>query len=142
MTNIQKISLLALRVTMGWMFFYAGITKVMDSSWSAEGYLKGAKALAPMYEFFMSPAVLPIINFLNAWGLTLLGASLVLGVFVRVSAPLGMLLMFLYYLALGFPMPNPHAYIVDEHIIYIAGLLVLFAFDAGRVWGLGKFLKR
>lgn len=121
---------------MGWMFFYAGITKVMNPEWSAEGYLKGAKAMASMYEFFMSPAVLPIVNFLNAWGLTLLGASLILGIFVRYSAPLGVLLMALYYLALGFPMPNSHAYIVDEHIIYIAGLLALSAFNAGRIWGI------
>lgn len=142
MTNIQKFSLFALRVTMGWMFFYAGITKVMNPAWSAEGYIKGAKQMAGMYEFFLSPQILPIINFVNAWGLTLLGVSLILGVLIKYSAPLGIVLMALYYLALGFPMPNPNAYIVDDHIIYIAGLLVLMSFDAGRVWGLGKFIGK
>jgi thiosulfate dehydrogenase [quinone] large subunit len=136
MNTTQKFSLFALRIAMGWMFFYAGITKVMNPEWTALGYLKGAKMMTGMYEFFMSPQILPIINFINAWGLTLLGVSLILGVLVRVSAPLGMLLMLMYYLALGFPHPNPNSYIVDQHVIYIASLFVLFAFNAGRIWGI------
>ena len=42
MTTSQKFFLFLLRVTAGWMFFYAGITKVLDPKWSAEGYLKGS----------------------------------------------------------------------------------------------------
>ena len=41
--NFQKISLFFLRVFLGGLFFYAGITKVLDPSWTAAGYLKGAK---------------------------------------------------------------------------------------------------
>lgn len=141
MNTKQKLALFALRITMGWMFFYAGITKVLNPEWSAEGYLKGAKAMTGLYQLLLSPEVLPIVNFVNAWGLTLLGASLILGILVKVSAPLGMILMLMYYLALGLPYPNPHAYIVDEHIIYIAGLFTLVAFDAGKFWGLGRWIK-
>lgn len=138
MTNFQNITLFVLRVSLGWMFFWAGITKVLNPEWTAAGYLSNAKNFVEMYDFFLSPQVLPIINFVNAWGLTLLGVSLILGVFVRISAPLGMLLMVLYYLPLGFPHPNPNSYIVDQHVIYFLGLAVLTAFDAGRIWGLGR----
>src|SRR3989344_4678490 len=128
----QKITLFLLRLSLGWYMFYAGITKVLDPSWSAEGYLKGAKFLPGFYTWLTSPGILPIVNFVNEWGLTLLGISLILGIFVKYSAPLGALLMLLYYLVLPFPMPNAHAYIIDEHIIYILVLLVLAAYNAGK----------
>lgn len=136
MTQFQKISLFLVRITMGWMFFYAGITKVIDPAWSAEGYLKGAKNFVGFYEWLMSPGMLPIVNFVNEWGLTLLGVSLILGIGVRLSAVLGVALMILYYLPLGFPYPNTHSLIVDEHIIYAAALLLLASLRAGRTWGL------
>ena len=136
MTSPQKFFLFLLRVTVGWMFFYAGITKVLDPQWSAEGYLKGAKAFSWFFQILLDPSVLPIINFMNKWGLTLLGISLILGLFVRFSSLLGVLLMALYYMALGFPYPNPHSYIVDEHIIYISILFFFAAVKAGRVFGL------
>ena len=136
MTSLQKFFLFLLRVTVGWMFFYAGITKILDPQWSAEGYLKGAKAFTWFFQMLLDPSVLPIINFTNKWGLTLLGISLILGLFVRFSSLLGVLLMALYYIALGFPYPNPHSYIVDEHIIYISILFFFAAVKAGRVFGL------
>ena len=83
MTKFEKISLFLLRITTGWLFFYSGITKVLDPSWSAAGYLSGAKMFTGFYQFLVSPAILPITNFVNEWGLTLLGASLVLGILVR-----------------------------------------------------------
>lgn len=142
MTKYQKLALFLLRVTAGWMFFYAGITKIIDPSWSAAGYMTGAKTFPALFAFFLNPSVLPYINFLNEWGLTLLGVSLILGLGVRYSSILGAILMFLYYLPiLDFPFPNVHSYIVDEHIIYIAALLVMSAMSAGRVWGLDSFRR-
>lgn len=119
------------------MMFYAGITKVLDPSWSAAGYLKGAKTLTGFYQWLVSPAILPLTNFVNEWGLTLLGVSLILGVGVRLSSILGAVLMLLYFFPiLDFPYPNPHSYIVDEHIIYALVLILLASVRAGRVWGL------
>lgn len=137
MTQSQKMSLFFLRITMGWMFFYAGIIKVLDPQWSAAGYLQGAKTFAGFYRWLLGADILPVVNFVNEWGLTLLGTALILGVFVRLGSLLGSLLMLMYYFPiLQFPYPNMHAYIVDEHIIYIAALLFLAAMRAGRIWGL------
>ena len=136
MSKYQKISLFVLRLSVGWMFFYAGITKVVNPEWSAAGYLSGAKMFLGFYGWLLSPNILPTVNLVNEWGLTLLGISLILGIGVRLSSVLGALLMSLYYVPLGFPHPNPHSYIVDEHIIYLAILLYFATIRAGRVWGL------
>ena len=125
---------------MGILFFYAGITKVINPNWSAAGYLKGAQTLTEFYNFLLQPSVLPIINFVNAWGMTLLGVSLLLGIFVRLSSKLGALLMLLYYIPiLKFPYAGTHSFLVDEHIVYIFSLLLLGSLRAGRIWGLEKW---
>lgn len=143
MTTYQKLTFFITRVALGWLMLYAGITKIMDPSWSAAGYLKGAKTFPDLFQWFLQPGILPVINFINEWGLTFLGISLILGVGVRLSGVLGALLMMLYYFpVLEFPYIPPHSYIIDDHIIYALVLLVLSAFRAGRIWGLeGKYYQ-
>ena len=137
MTKSQKISLFLLRLSLGWGFFYAGITKIINPEWAAAGYLKGAKSFVWFYQWLLDPSILPIVNFMNEWGLTLLGVSLILGIGVRLSSILGALLMLLYYfVVLDFPYPNPNSFLVDQHIIYIFVLLFFANLRAGRVWGL------
>jgi len=136
MTTLQKFSLVSLRITLGWMFFYAGITKVLNPAWSAAGYLTSAKTFAGFYAWLASPVMITLVNFVNEWGLTLLGVSLILGIGVRLSSTLGIVLMLLYYIPiLEFPYLE-HSYLVDEHIIYALALLLLAVYRAGRVWGL------
>lgn len=138
----QKASLFFLRVSLGGLFLYAGVSKLTDPSWSAAGYLAGAQAFQGFYAWLASPGILPVVDFLNAWGLTLVGAALVLGIATRLAVLGGVTMMALYYLALGFPRPNAHALVIDEHIIFIASLLVVGAFGAGRAWGLGSAVLR
>ena len=143
MTKFGKVSLFLLRVGTGWLMFYAGITKILDPGWSAAGYLNNAKIFSGFFAWFATPNILPITNFVNEWGLTLLGVSLILGIGVRLSSILGAALMMLYYFpVLEFPYPNTHSYIVDEHIIYALVLLVLAALRAGRTWGLENWCSR
>jgi thiosulfate dehydrogenase [quinone] large subunit len=142
MKNKQNVPIFLLRISFGWMFLYAGVTKILDPAWSAAGYIGGASTFAGFYQWMLSPAILPAINFLNEWGLLLLGLALILGLFVRLSSFLGIVLMLLYYFALSFPFPNAHSLIVDEHVIYVAGLLVLLSTHAGKFWGLDPWLAK
>src|SRR3989338_64138 len=137
---MRMFSLLFLRLSLGTLFFYAGISKLLDQNWSAAFYLQDAKTFASFFHWFLRPEILPITNFLNEWGLTLIGISLILGIFVRISSLAGALLMLLYYLPIldGF-YPNEHSFIVDEHIIYFFALLLLASFRAGRVFCLEKW---
>ncbi|MEK7630176.1 MAG: DoxX family protein [Patescibacteria group bacterium] len=136
MTKFEKISLFLLRISLGWLFFYAGLVKILNSDWSAAGYLTHAKTFAGFYGWLASPAILPLINFVNEWGLALLGVSLILGLFVRLSSVLGAVLMLLYYLPANALPFVTNGYLVDEHIIFIFALLFFAATHAGRVWGL------
>ena len=131
------IALLGLRLSLGWLFFYAGITKVLNVDWSAAGYLANAKTFPALFQWLASPANIGWVNFLNEWGLTLIGLALLAGLFVRFASYAGVLLMALYYLAgLEFPYPNANTFIVDEHIIY-AFIFLFFAFsNAGVFYGL------
>ena len=141
MKSPRDISLVVLRVALGWIFLYAGYTKVIDPTWSAEGYLKGAKTFSGFYGWLASADMLAITNFLNEWGLTLLGVALILGIFVRFSALAAAAMMLLYYFpVLEFPLVD-HSYIVDEHIVYAVAFVVLAVFQAGRAWGLDSMLK-
>ena len=62
---------------MGWLFLYAGFTKVINPDWSAAGYIGNAKTFSGFYNWFLRPDVLPLTNLINEWGLTLLGVSLI-----------------------------------------------------------------
>jgi len=142
MKNYTKFTLFLLRISLGWLFFYAGITKVFNPEWSAEGYLKTAKTFSGFYEWLIIPGMLPVTNFLNEWGLTLIGAAMILGVFVRISSVLGAVMMVLYYFPiLTFPKIGANAFLVDQHIIYALAFLLLGALGAGKVWGLEAWLK-
>ena len=124
------------RVSIGWLFFYAGITKVMNPEWSAAGYLNNATTFPGFYKWLASPSVLPLTNFLNEWGLTLIGVALMLGAFTYISGKLGALMMLLYWLPiLDFPWIE-HGFIVDHHVVYACVLLFLAASRAGRTMGL------
>lgn len=140
MNTSQKITLFLLRIGVGWLMLYAGLTKVLGPTWSAAGYLKSAKTFAGFYGWLAGSSLLPVVNFVNEWGLTLLGISLILGVFVRLSSILGAILMVLYYFpVLTFPYIKPHSFIVDEHIIYALILAYFAVARPGRAWGLEKW---
>lgn len=150
MNTFQKISVFLLRISLGVLYFYAGVTKIImysaekgwyDPGFSAAFYLKGAKLFPAFYQYLLQPDILSLVSSVNKWGLTLLGVSLILGIGVRLSSVLGAILMILYYLPLGFPYPDAHSFIVDQHIVYACSLLMLAAHRAGRIYGLENWFS-
>lgn len=121
---------------------YAGLSHLFTPGWSALGYISHSANFTTFFSWLASPSILPVVNFMNIWGLTLLGLSLLTGLFVKYSAPLGALLMILYYLVLPFPFPNTNSFLIDEHIVYAAALLVLAAMNTGKTWGLDARMGR
>lgn len=134
-------ALLALRVVMGWTLFYAGITKLLDPEWSAEGFLLHAIPEGNPFGGVwatMANDWLWLIDPLNQWGLTLVGLALLLGAFVRWSAFWGAVMMVFYWAA---SLPLEHATVIDDHIVYAMLLFGLGAFGAGRIFGLDEYLE-
>jgi thiosulfate dehydrogenase [quinone] large subunit len=143
MTQKQKLIIFVLRISIGWVFFYAGITKLLNPSWTAAGYLASAKTFSGFYQWLASPDLIAVVNSLNEWGLILIGTCLILGIFVRLASVFGSLIMLLYYFPiLIFPKVGTNAFIIDEHIIYILVLLLLASKQAGLAWGLEGKLGR
>lgn len=131
------------RVALGVLFFYAGITKVLNPDWSAAGYLGGAKTFPDLYQWFASAGNIGWVNFMNEWGLTLVGLALITGLLVRWASLGGILIMVLYYLAiLQFPYVGANSFLVDDHIIFITVFLVFIASNAGTFWGLDSILLK
>ena len=127
---------------MGWVMLYAGLTKVLDPNWSAAGYLGNAKTFEGFFNWFLKPEILPVTNFMNEWGLTFLGVSLILGACVKYSGMLGALLMLLYYFpVLDFPKIGANSYIIDDHIIYALVLLYFSFVRAGNYMGFDGWWK-
>ncbi|OGM98825.1 MAG: hypothetical protein A2915_01590 [Candidatus Yanofskybacteria bacterium RIFCSPLOWO2_01_FULL_41_34] len=138
-----KVAVFLSRISLGVLFFYAGITKVLNPSWSATEYLNSAKTFPGLFQWFASAGNLGWVNFVNEWGLTLVGVALIIGLLVKLASVGGVLLMILYYLpVLSFPYAGEHSFLVDEHIIYITTFLVLFASNAGTVWGLDSWFQK
>lgn len=134
-------AVLTLRAVMGWVFFYGGITKVLDPGWSAEGYLLHAVPEAnPFGSVWATMAAdwLWLIDPLNAWGLTLIGVALLAGAAVRFAAFWGSVVM-LFYWASSLPLEN--SIVIDSHIVYALLLFGLGAFGAGRVFGVDGWLE-
>lgn len=137
MTNFQKLSYFLLRISMGILFAYAGWIKIIDPDWSATGYISGSKIFTNFYTWLLQPSVLPTVNFLNEWGLALIGIALLLGVFVRLASFFGFTIMILYYL----PVYPPEHGLVDEHIIYSLVFLVFMSYGAGQILTLNAWFQ-
>lgn len=131
------VAFVALRVVLGVQFFWAGWDKLTTPDWSAAGFLSGASG--PFSEWFHSLAGVGFVDGLNAWGLTLIGAALILGFVVRPAAFAGMLIMMLYYLA-GFTENTSHG-IVDFHVIYFIVFALFASGGAGHVFGLDAIVR-
>jgi thiosulfate dehydrogenase [quinone] large subunit len=135
-TNWQKTTLLLLRLALGWVFLYAGLTKVLNPEWTAAGYLKGAKTFTDLYQWFAADANIGWVSFLNQWGQVLIGTAMILGIGVRIASWGGALMMLLYYFpVLVFPKIGANSYLVDEHIIYALVLLAFGADGSKEMWG-------
>ena len=146
----QLISLSILRIAIGWHFLNEGLLKVMDPAWSGADFLNNATG--PFASLFKSialnPALLGITDFLNQWGLVLIGISLMLGLLSRWACVGGMFLLALYYFAnppfIGL---NGGSYtegsylIVNKNLIEFFALWVLFHFQSSKVFGMDRFFK-
>lgn len=147
--NSRKILLTILRMAIGWHFIYEGISKIIQGNWTASGFLRNTSGFFSGFYHFLagSPGMLKVTDSLNMYGLTLIGLALFAGLYSRLAALAGAVLMVLYYFAyppFGNPMLNPadgHLFIVDKLFIEAIVLVFLFVYHEDG-FGLDSFLKR
>jgi thiosulfate dehydrogenase (quinone) large subunit len=150
-TNFQAFLLVTLRVLFGWYFLYEGITKIANPDWSSMGYLLDSKGVfAGMYHSMASNlGLVAVVDWMNMWGLTLIGLGLILGLLTQLSMFLGILMLLLYYLShpalasVTYIMPQEGSYlIVNKTLIELFAMAVLFVFPTGQIAGLDRFISK
>ncbi len=148
-SNGQTFVLTFLRILIGWHFLYEGLDKIYTPGWTAKSYLSGA--LGPVGPLFRSMAThentLVIVNYLNEYGLILIGLCLFLGLLSKLAKISGIILLLLYYLAyppfasLGVSAHVEGSYwIVNKNLIEMAALLVLYLFPSSEITGIDRYL--
>lgn len=141
----QSRLLVALRFMIGWHLLYEGIVKLLKPEWSSLAFLRESQGLfAGIADWMVSnPGVLAVVDSLNTWGLILIGAGLILGLFTRTAAFAGAALLGLYYLfnppfigmATTIPMEGNYL-IVNKNLIEATALLLIAVSPAARSFGL------
>lgn len=138
------------RVAIGWHFLYEGIVKLVNPNWSAAPFLlESTWIFSGLFKTLAtSQNVLMVVDFLNVWGLVLIGFGLFLGMFSRISMLSGVLLLSLYFLAqppFSGIMLSGNAegnYIwVNKVLIELITLLLLFKTPVNWFYSLDNFIS-
>lgn len=148
MKRIPAIILLILRIIVGWHFLYEGLVKLYIPDWSAEAYLSGSYGfLSGFFHWLASdPTLLNIVDFMNIWGMILIGTGLFLGIFIRISAVAGTALLLLYYFAYPpfgssiFSVSSEgHYWLINRNLIEAIVLIVIYLWPV-KEYSLEKFI--
>ena len=146
----QFYGLVVLRFLIGWHFLYEGISKLLNPYWSSAAYLLDSKwifsGLAKTIE--SNPTLLTFSDYINMWGLTLVGISLMFGLFSKYGSLVGMGFVLMYYffapplVGLEYGKPNEGSYIVvNKNLIEACALWVLYSFPTSQYLGIDRFLN-
>jgi thiosulfate dehydrogenase (quinone) large subunit len=148
-TNLQTFLLVALRILIGWYFLYEGLVKITNPDWSSFGYLMDSKGLfAGVFHGMANNAnVVAVVDWLNKWGLTMIGLGLMLGFLTQIALFAGMILCVFYYLShpalagVSYLMPQEGSYLwVNKTLTEAFMLAVLLVFPTGHIVGLDRFI--
>jgi thiosulfate dehydrogenase (quinone) large subunit len=142
--SLERGLVLFFRVAMGWIFLHAGLGQVLEPHFSIVPFLSHTKTFHDSFAIFMRPDIAPLIGLLVSWGQVLIGLSLIFGALVPLSAPFGMLLMLLFWLAhMDWPFDDGRFYVfVGPDLLFAAIILLLLVKRAGHVFGLDSILFR
>ncbi|MBN2697858.1 MAG: DoxX family membrane protein [Bacteroidales bacterium] len=147
--NTQLTVLVILRVAIGWHFLYEGFVKLLNPNWTAIGYLVDSRGLfSGLFQNMAThPGLLDVIDFLNIWGLILIGMGLMLGIFSKAATYAGMVLLLFYYcshpplLGVEYAMPSEGNYlIVNKNLILFLSLWILALFPTSHIIGLDRLI--
>lgn len=149
--KLVPVFLALLRIVIGWHFLYEGLIKLLNPSWSARQFLEGSRWIfGDLFRWMASGDTgMWIIDAANAYGLTLIGLALILGLFTRLASWSGAVLLLMYYLA--YPPFGGYSYgalsegnymIVNKNLVELFALILLAMTQSGQFFGLDKLRQR
>lgn len=140
---------LIFRLYVGWQWLQAGLEKLTAPAWTGSkagsaltGFINGALTQATgahpnvqdWYAWFLQRLVLPNVatwSYLIAWGETLVGVALILGIFTGIAAFFGSFMNVNYLLA-GAVSTNP--------ILFAIATWLVLAWKTAGWWGLDRWV--
>lgn len=149
--NLLPALLTLLRILIGWQFLYEGIIKIINPEWTARPFLEGSRWIfGDLFRWMISGnSGMWIVDAANAYGLTLIGLALILGIFTRLAAWGGVTLLLMYYIAyppfggFNYGSPSEGSYLfVNKNMIELFALIALALVDSGKLYGLENLWKK
>jgi len=145
-SRLQKISLFLGRIVAGLYFVNFGLAALWTSHWSPAGFVTGAHTFAGFYHTVAASSLLAVVAPVIEFGCIVLGACLILGLFARIAAVVGMAFaLFLYFPTLAFPYVCVAgvctSFIVNEYLLVAGLLFMLVAFGAGEVFSISRLFR-
>lgn len=143
--------LVLIRILVGWHFLYEGVTKIIVGNWSSAAYLAGTKWIfAPVFHWMAgNSGVISVVDFLNIWGMTLIGIGLISGLFTRWASAGGALLLLFYFIAYppipGYMMgvPSDGSYLwVNKNLIELFVLTAFIFIPPDTLFGLDRLYAK
>jgi thiosulfate dehydrogenase [quinone] large subunit len=158
LTTFQRFALILVRTVIGWHFLYEGLYKLMLpawtrdgarlAAWSAKGYLNVSTGpLAPMMQRLADSSLAPWIDILVPVGLTLVGLSLMLGLFTQLGCWGAIAFLAMFYASMppttGLQLVGAEgAYLfVNKNLVELAAVVVILSFKTGRIAGLDQLVR-
>lgn len=149
-SSSSQFFLFLLRIGLGWLFLHEGLTKFLDPNWSSYYYMQKATGPIKGLLSWISSDVtwLKFADYSVIFLLIAAGIMLILGLFERMGAVIGMGLLLTFYLAYppfgneSVPVAEGNYLIVDKNLILFLALLVLWQFRSGLFLGMDYFFKR
>lgn len=165
-SNKSKYAWAAIRIVIGLIFLWAFFDKMIGLGYATcrtvdqqtkeetvnvlceKSVAKGASptvgflkfgADGPFKDVYNKMAGNTIIDFLFMAGLLLIGASLVLGVGVKIATITGALLLMMMWTAV---LPKEQNPVLDYHIVYSLALIGILYSNNEQVWGLGSWWQK
>ena len=141
-SSVAPVWIALLRAVVGWWFFHAGVTKLIESGLqftSGPAYLRGMSdtVLGPL-AVWMGTAIPGVIEAIVPLAETLIGLALLVGVFVRLAAFSGAVFMTFFWVgnaAFG------HG-VVNGDLMGLLLFVTLMVLGAGRYYGLDGVVER
>lgn len=140
-----------LRITIGWHFLYEGVTKIVADGWTSAPYLAGSKWIfAPVFNSMAGhPGMVAVVDFINVWGMTLVGLGLIFGLLTRWAAIGGSIMLFFYFVAyppvpgymVGVPMEGSYLW-VNKTLIEFFVLLVFIFLSSEYHFSIDRLINR
>ncbi len=141
-SKITTITLVLLRLVVGYHFLYEGMNKLFIDNWSAAPFLLQSNWLFSDFFHFIAnnQSLLSVINIVNIWGQIFIGVSLLVGLFSSVTALFGAILILSYYVAVP-PFASGNIF-VDRNLLELFAFVVIVLFPTSNILGLDFLVKK